>query len=74
MTLEERAFSMTYSMEPIPVFVVESDKEPLDGWIIIDTDMEPLDIQQEYAWSHVSEKHLVEDFDLQDLLSSPLFQ
>jgi hypothetical protein len=73
MTLEERALSMTYSMEPIPAFV-ESDTEPLDVRITIDTDMEPLDVKQEYAWSHVSEKHLVEDFDLQDLLSSPLFQ
>jgi hypothetical protein len=73
MTLEERGLSMNYFMEPIPVFV-ESDMEPLDVRIIIDTDMEPLDVRQEYAWGHVSEKHLVEDFDLQDLLSSPLFQ
>jgi hypothetical protein len=72
MTLE-RASSMTYSMEPIPV-LVESDMEPLDVPIIIEIDMEPLDVRQEYALSHVSEKHLVDEIDLQDLLSSPLFQ
>jgi hypothetical protein len=48
---------MTYSMEPIPVSI-ESDMET------IESDFEPLNIRQEEA---------VEDFDLEDLLSSPLF-
>jgi hypothetical protein len=49
--------SMTYAMEPLPVSI-ESDMET------IESDLEPLDIRQEEA---------IEDFDLEDLLSSPLF-
>jgi hypothetical protein len=57
LTLTRAMITMTYSMEPIPASM-ESDMDT------IDSDIEPLDIRQEEP---------DEDFDLEDLLSSPLF-